>query len=313
MSKLNILLSFIIISSSLLSSSYSSEVDSFNKRDTPLENSRELINKKANDFLFQAIINANKGQISCSEDRLYKKMRKYFRNHLFGKLSPYIINSSDIDKIVTPVKDSIYQDFKWFQAFVPGLIARLFKDPSGHIIRVDQFYVGTDKFEHFMGTGFRYFKNYHLKRKDLESVLDIGLKAETGIYGSFSTGVMSYADMVANFNGMRFWNQVLAKREDVLGEKFGPYVSCKNGDWKVEKPIDLSVYIDHAWDEGMNCSKFKNRNLTNKVLKQIKKFENKSNINLTCPISREKIELAEEKYGDLAKILINSVGHQSMK
>lgn len=105
-----------------------------------------------------------------------------------------------------------------------------------------------------------------IKKNSIESTLAIGQQAENGILGAYTTGVMSYGDMVAEFNGMRFWNHVLAKKADILGVNLGPYVKCENNNWIKIKPIDFSDYVDDAWDEGINCSKFR----TDKMLTMVK-------------------------------------------
>ncbi|MCO4794903.1 MAG: hypothetical protein KC493_14380 [Bacteriovoracaceae bacterium] len=298
------------------SASQASEVDSFHKRYTPISDSLEPMNKKTNEFLEDALNMANEKDKGCSKKVLYKSMRKFFRNHYFGKLNPWLLESDEIDKIVVGVKDSIYRDFKWYQALVPGLLGRI-NDPSGKLVKMGEFMVGTDKFEHFLGSGYMYFNKYYLKNKDLKDAFMIGWKSETGYMGAMTTGVMAYADMVANFNGMRFWNHVLAENEDVMGseEKYnhGPYVACDNNKWVKVKDIDWIKYIDHAWDEGINCSKFRTKKMTKSVKKYIRTLELKEERRFTCPIYPKKLEVVTKKYTKFLKWLINNEGHKSIK
>ena len=58
--------------------------------------------------------------------------------------------------------------------------------------------------------------------------------------GAYGTGVMSYGDLAANFNGMRFWNHILGKRKDILNQDLGPYVKCKDRKWVVNKKDRLA-------------------------------------------------------------------------
>lgn len=293
-----------------------SEVDSFHNRYTPIADSMEPMNKKTNEFLLEALELANSKNKGCSEKVLYKSMRKYFRNHIFGQLNPWLLESDEIEKIVVGVRESIYRDFKWYQALVPGLVARI-NDPSGKLIKMGEHLVGTDKFEHFLGSGFAYFKKHYLKGKDIEDALMIGWKAETGYMGAMTTGVMSYADMVANFNGMRFWNHVLAKNVDILGDSEelnqGPYVTCEDNKWVKVKDIDWSVYIDHAWDEGINCSKFRTKKMTESVKGHIRSLETKEDRSFTCPLYPERLEVVSKKYSKFHRWLINTEGHKSLK
>lgn len=299
---------------------HKSEIDSFHGRYTELADATDALNKKTKELFQDALKRANEKQEkkgkSCSKKILYKSMRKNFRNHYLGKLNPWIIKTDKIDKVVVSVENSIYQDFKWYEAYVPGLFARTFKDPSAMLLRVKDVKLGNDKFEHFLGSGFNYFKKHYLKKESLREALIIGWKAETGLLGAATTGVMSYADMVANFNGMRFWNHLLAENEDVFGpeEKFnpGPYVVCKDHKWVQVKDMDWSYYIDHAFDEGINCSKFKNKEMTETVISRIAAIEMKEDRNYQCPILPLELDKMVEKYKPFKSFLINTEGHIPM-
>ncbi|MBT7608839.1 MAG: hypothetical protein HN576_03730 [Bacteriovoracaceae bacterium] len=309
---------------------FSSEIDSFHGRFTKLKDSTEALNIKTNILFKDAIKNANKKMaklaerqrrhtneeavdIKCSEKILYKSMRRNFRNHYTGKLNPWIIKSKRIDKVIIPVTESIYQDFKWFEAYVPGLFARVFKDPSAMLLRVGDVLVGNDKFEHFLGSGFTYFETHHLEKKSIKEALRIGWKAETGLLGANTTGVMAYADMLANFSGMRFWNHILANDEDVMGPEeennLGPYIACVDQKWVQVKKMDWSNYIEHGMDEGINCSKFKNQVMTDAVLDRIGLLEYQFSRSYQCPIRPKELEKAALKYQKYKIYLINTDGH----
>jgi hypothetical protein len=314
-----VLLSSAILVNPLLSLN-ASEIDSFNGRETELRDSTEALNIKTRGLILNALSKANKKQakqgIGCSEKVLYKAMRKNFRNHYTGKLNSWIIESNEIDKVITPVEQSIYQDFKWFEAYVPGFFARVFKDPSAMLMRVGEVLVGNDKFEHFLGSGFEYFDTNYLQGKGIKAALAIGWKAETGLLGAKTTGVMSYADMLANFNGMRFWNHLLAKNEDILGAaaefNLGPYVECINDDWMLVQNVNWADYIDHGMDEGINCSKFKNQLMTDVVKARVAKVETASGEIYSCPIKPLELERSTLKYNAFKRYLINTDGHVAM-
>jgi len=60
------------------------------------------------------------------------------------------------------VSKSIYQDFTPVESIVLGAVGKYVRDPLGSIIKIDGNLIGTDKFEHFAGTGFVYFKHFYL-------------------------------------------------------------------------------------------------------------------------------------------------------
>ena len=282
-------------------------------RENPLEDSKFLINEKAAFYLQNAIQRANSKSKGCNEKKLYKSLRKNFRNHVFGKLTPWIIETNEIEKNEGKVHESIYSGFRWYEAPIVGLMSKVFSDATGHNLKFGEYYIGTDKFEHFLGTGYKYFKKKYLKGGSTEDVLKIGLKSEFGLMGAVTTGVVSYADMVANFNGMRFWNHILSENEDVLGEEFGPYVQCVDNKWIKANPIDFENYMDHGWDEGINCSKFRTKRLLKSVKKRLSNYSKKTGLIMSCPFDTRKNLLAQDKYGEFSNVLINNKGHQSIK
>ena len=295
-------------------SNFAAEVDSFTYRNLPLEDSLEVINEKTNHYLAKAIERTNSSSDECDEKKLYRVMRKYFNNQYRGELGREIVETQDIDSHWITIQEGIFQDFNWYQAPIQGFWGRVAKDPTAALIKVNGVFLGTDKFEHFMGSGYRYFKKYHLQKKGIRAALDIGYKAETGIMGAWMTGVKSHGDLIANFNGMRFWNHILQKNDDVLGAQYnaGPYVACEKGMWKQVKSVDWATYIDQAFDEGQNCSSFRTQEMANDVDYRISLVAKKEGIELKCPMNRELIEPLLEKYGPFADELINLEGHTGL-
>lgn len=297
----------------LCTQSFASEADNFTRRFIVSENAAPIINDITNKYFAMALNDTNDKDHGCNEEKLYKSIRHYFRNHYFGELSKEIYNSKQIPRTNIPLKEGIYKRFFWYDAFVPGIYGRLIEDPSASVVRMNDQLVGVDKFEHFVGSGYRYFQKYYLKKKSLFSALKIGLKAETGFMGAVTTGVLSYADMVANFNGMRFWNDILAKNEDILGKNVGPYVSCEDNQWVQVKEIDWAHYIDAGFDEAINCSEFRNQRLLNKVRAQMAILATDPQSASACPVESELLFPLVKKYGELSPFLINTKGHNKAK
>jgi hypothetical protein len=305
-----------VLSLAISASVMSAEVDSFTNRYLPIKDSLPELNHTANKMLVEAINIANDeadDDDSCNEKKLYKELRKKFRNHISDEFSNYVIASDEIERIEVGFWGSIYRDILWYEAFVPGVVARLVYDPTAGLLKANGEMIGTDKFEHFLGSGFLYFKKKYLKNLGTREAMDIGVSAETGYMGAVSTGVMAYADLSANFNGMRFWNHMLQKDDDILGEQYnaGPYISCVDKKWVQVKGIDWANYIDAAFDEGINCSKFRSERILNKVLTRITELERQDGRSYTCPLKDVKNELSE-KYGKYAPYLLNFEGHSAV-
>ncbi len=298
-----ILLIFIFSSQLALAS----EVDQFTRRFEYLADAAPIVNAKANLFLGKALKMANQDSRRCNEKVLYKSMRTFFRNHISGKLTRFILDSKAVPKRTIPLKKSIYREFGPFTSPVLGGLGKL-SDTSGVIIRMGENQIGSDKFEHFFGRGYAYFVRYYKRNYSLEKLLKYGDSLERYRLGALTTAVYSYGDLTANFNGMRFWNNVLQKHDDILGREYnlGPYVVCKNGRWKQVKRINFLDYIDAAWDEGNNCSNFRSHRAYDDVMAALLELSlNDTSHSYVCPMQLEKMRSLVDKYGEAADFLLN--------
>jgi hypothetical protein len=296
-----------------ISFAQASEIDSFRNRNVAIKDSKNIINAKANEFFIQAIDAAN-GKGICNKKRLYKKIHKYFGNHYSDKMTKWILKTDKIDVIGTSFKNSIYQDFIWYQAPVQSLFAKIV-DSSGIVLNYNGYRVGSDKFEHLFGRGYAYYKMTYVKNKPLEDALIFGKRLEKNRLGSSTTGVMSYGDLVANLQGIRFWNDILGDQEDIFSEDITPFLACENEKWVISKisKIDFSRYVDAGWDEAINCSAIKNQRMLDRMETRISALAQSQKMNLTCPVDSIAAANLREKYADYAEYVLNLDGFTIVK
>ena len=191
-------------------------------------------------------------------------------------------------------------------------ILSLFKGPAmAELMWLHGVALGTDKLEHFWWAGYDYFNLYYLKKRPLGEALKYGWEQEDGLFGSTTTGVISYGDLSANFNGMRFWNHILQKQEDIFGQNLGPYVECQKGQWAQVKQVDFANYVDQSFDESINCSIFRNERILKKIQNRMRILSEVGDVELTCPMNSEALDSLKDKYGVFAPYLLNFYGHQS--
>ncbi len=308
---------------------FSAETDHYTYRDKPLEEASEVINSYANSYLLKSVGTLNSlgtcDDSKESEMTLYKELRKYFANHSSGILTKNILHDNIIDLRMINLNDSVYANWGYFNGRILGKKgAELSPLALAPMMNINGKILGTDKLEHLFGMGFHYFKWHYIKGRSLRTTLKRGVLMEkTSLGGNIiATGVFSYADLAANFNGMRFWNHILQKREDVLGLNLGPFVKCENSKWKIqkEKRIDFSKYLDDSTDESLNCSKFASKN----GLKKFKEGMIRLSIDNKCPMNNKKLSEVIQKYSiplcnddkckeDLSKWIINKNGNQTVK
>ena len=286
---------------------FSSEVDQFTYRGQSMKDSAELLNEKANRAVKKALIIANNKGESCNEKNLYKSLSTYFSNHIQGKLTKDVLSDKNITKRSVNLEDSVYQDWNMWDGAGMGskVLSKKVVTMSGEI-RIGDQYIGVDKLEHMWGQGYAYFINNYLKNKSDVKTVKIGAAKEKIILGGnkIGNGVLSYGDLSANFNGMRFWNHFLLKNDDVLGadNNLGPYVACINDKWIQVEEIDFKNYIDESMDESINCSKFPTEKTVGKFLYRLKKM------GMTCPMDIQKRDDMIVKYRQMAKWVINEKG-----
>ncbi|MFA6237703.1 MAG: hypothetical protein WC635_10285 [Bacteriovorax sp.] len=306
--KLTILFSALICSSI----GFGAEADNFTARTLSLVDVSGQINDLANKYLADAVETVNL-ETSCdqgakSEERLYIELKKYFSNHSKGELVKNILYTEAVAKNSLPLKESVYGQWSVHNGYLLGrkkaAASPLALSP---LIQIGEQIVGVDKLEHMFGMGFTYFAQQS-KGKSIKQILKGGiLKEKTFLGGNMlATGVFSYADLSANFNGMRFWNHMLLKQDDILGAEhnLGPYIGCEGSKWKIKNTIDFKNYIDSSMDESINCSKFANKSGAQKFQEAI------AQLGSVCPMDKDKLLEMQNKYrpSNIQHFIINEEG-----
>lgn len=294
------------------SAAFSSEVDQFTFKhlESEMVDATEFINTKMNLYFDEAIAEANqKG--TCNQAILYKSLRKRFRNHIIaGEFNKWVEKDESVPRLEVRVRESIYRRLSTKDSIVLAAMGKLLNKKLGSLLKFGDHVIGTDKFEHFLGSGFRYFKNHYLEGKSIDKVLTSGMNTEFGSMGAKTTGVISYADLSANFNGMRFWNAVLATGVDPLGEEFnhGPYVLCDKNKWIRVMDFDWLNYIDSTFDESVNCSDYRTLKIKLKIEKRLKQIEQQNNIAFVCDQEGIVKKLSISKYNSVKQFLFREHG-----
>ena len=279
------------------------EVDQYTTRHLELADASEHINQEANLHVRNALSHIE--EQGCNEEALYTELRKAFANHKTGKLTIHMLHADNFPRSNIALRESVYADWTRWDGYLLGRPAAANSPLAlGPLVNIDGQRVGTDKFEHMFGRGFAYFKSHYLRGKSLKRVLKFGIFMEKTTLGGnkLATGVFSYADLAANFNGMRFWNHILQLRPDVLGDDHGPYISCIDGKYKQVKEIDFKHYVDESMDESINCSKFATKRTMRKFVSRVEA------LGYSCPMSVDKLEEMRQKYGKISHWIINEDG-----
>lgn len=311
---------FFLINIFVFQAGFAAEIDSVTPRNIKLENSRASINTIFNQRIEEGIQKANAHQDGlCDEEVLYTELRKaIFRSFT----ASWGLKGYDLDKQLRKLlarqsyslslKDSIYRDIDYLEGFSLNI-----KELSD-VVNVNGHLVGLDKVGHFFAEGWKYFELTEYQEHTVDQALEWGKEQEKGKFGYTTTGIFSFSDLVANFNGWRFWNKILLKENDplkgVIANFFNrPYVTCETQitaslkkkkivkAWEYNTRFDLSDYVDGTWDEGNNCNSYEDPIIEEKVRVRI----NNVNPDFTCPFIPDECLQSKERYGYYAKYLLH--------
>jgi hypothetical protein len=285
------------------------EIDSVTSRNVTLRDSSKALDARINAALRTAVERANARGPGCDPQGLTRQLRQTLSVPFIGhSIAEDLNDADDLDTRRVAFRDSIYRDLGVFDAISVHL-----KDLSA-VIRLDDHLVGVDKIGHFFVQGWTYFEIAYLQGDGIEAAMDWGERSERTLFGLYTTGMYSYADLSANFEGMRFWLRLLGPEQDPLepGWWFNrPIVTCskrfwsREPYWRIRRKVRMSRSVTGAWDEGVNCIQYRSPEIEALVAKRIAEREAADAERYTCPIRPEECADARERYGRYADRLLH--------
>lgn len=300
-----------LLASLLIKHAHASETDAFTFRYTEIADSTEILDEEISRRMNEAMDRTNyatvESAVTCNTDLLLKNLTKQFHRPVYGKVEGWIKRHREIPHGRVPVRASIYRDIPFFK----NLPVHAGKMGLGPVIRLNGQLVGNDKIGHFLDEGRHNFHTVQEKlaeKASLEEAIGAavayGVETETGVFGLKATGVYSYADTVANFNGMNFWMRITGKPLTGTGES---YFVCDQGEWKRNADFTFREYVDAGWDEGINCNEYRDDLYRDRVLNQIRILEENDEQKrpYMCPVIKTACDEIAPKYGIFAKDVLN--------
>lgn len=226
------------------------ETDNFLTWDKTLPDSTEVLNKLIQDQIESVLKNSSLDQdISCSEItfRIANRFKTTPRQKLFEDYLQENFSERMYPKTPYYLFESIYRHTRRFYLSKSGLSPNL---------QANGVYFGVDKLSHFGSTGRRYLKHYLKKIRQGYSAQDAekfairkGLSYELRIQGLWPSGVFSYADVEANYQGFLFYKKLCLDGQETYLEKSGTT-------WKLVRTPDMRDYVNPFWDETFHQSFF---------------------------------------------------------
>jgi ankyrin repeat protein len=139
----------------------------------------------------------------------------------------------------------------------------------GSVFVVNGVYVSADKIGHFVHHGYNYYVAYRralakgADEKDARyrAVLDVGVGehfffSEWRLLGTLTSGVVSNADLAANYVGMLFYIN-LTEAVQIQGRPQPPMLRLEEGEWRLNRHVRpdtdfLARYFSPHFDEALN-------------------------------------------------------------
>lgn len=232
--------------------------------------------------------------MGCDRMMLAGMLRKTFDTVMFTDFYKNTFNHPGIEVFYIHRRDSIYQTFDGSDGiYYSSKIDERIMSP---LLRIGDHIVGTDKIDHFFEFG-EYLYHIARENKDLAKpavhkwepiimskptdiallgaaisftllrwrnpgnlidALEFSHSTELGSFGLHNNGIYSYADIMANYKGLLFYQQLFE------GER--PYFTCQGGEWvRTERNFDWREHVDGGWDESINCSRYASQATAEKV------------------------------------------------
>jgi hypothetical protein len=112
--------------------------------------------------------------------------------------------------------------------------------------------VGTDKLGHFLSQGRKFFKRWQ-KMLDEARAAEQSAFTERALFGQMTTGSYSNADLVANYEGYRFYRSLF---EDDFIEGKPAILEWRSDHWVMQRPFDWADHVNDYWDEALNINDY---------------------------------------------------------
>lgn len=218
------------------------ETDQFYNRSQPIADSTEVLNRKVNETLREIVVTWNKDDDERAfVNSVYKKLGGH---HWVDRLERWAMKSPEVEKLETSRYDSIYGGMPIWSTRTTFLFG------IGSTIRVNEQLIGSDKIGHFLSQGRKFYRRY-LKYGSEKEAAKQSAYTERAIFGSGTTGAYSNADLVANYEGYRFYRSLFD--DDVIPGK-PAILRWENGGWIVQREFDWADHVNEYWDEALNIN-----------------------------------------------------------
>jgi hypothetical protein len=228
------------------------ETDNYITWQLQLQDSSDLVNQYINSQIQEELNEQVKRKKNISCEKLTLNIAERFRTQppVTHPLEDWLHEHLD-ETMIYPKSGEQYRTKSIYRQLYRFYLRYVKLAPN---VQINGVYLGTDKLSHFVSTGRRYFEHYNkLIKKNvspelaLQDTIRFGLKNERTFLGTWSSGVFSYADMEANYQGLIFYQKFCHSDYPFLAQD-------QQGVWYQQNQVNIRDYVNPYWDETFNPS-----------------------------------------------------------
>ena len=220
------------------------ETDPYQNRSVPTADARVVLNREVNAAIADLVAQW-RGPVNEARmvDAIYRRIGG---RHWADKLERWAMRSQEVEKLPTPRRASIYADL----SLPAARVGRVFG--IGPSFRVGGVLIGSDKIGHFLSQGRKFWRRYQRSGDEAKAARHSAF-TERAIFGSATTGVYSNADLIANYEGHRFYRSLF--EDDIVPGKPAILARSTSG-WRVQRAFDFADHVNPWWDEALYPNAF---------------------------------------------------------
>ena len=220
------------------------ETDQFTNRHEPIADSTAVLNREVNKSIATIAANWRKGRDEMAfVNAIYHDIGGH---HWVDKLERWAMKSPEVEKLSTRRYKSVFSRLPIWASRVTFFFG------VGKTIRLNDQLIGSDKIGHFLSQGKKFYKRY-IRYGSEARAAERSAYTERAIFGRLTTGSYSNADLVANYEGHRFYRSLF--EDDVVPGK-PAILRWENGAWVIQREFDWADHVNEYWDEGLNVNHF---------------------------------------------------------
>ena len=227
-----------------VSQAYAYETDQLTNRSQAIADSTAVLNRQVNVAIHEVAAEWNLGY---DEERFtFKIYRKIGGRNWVDKIERFAMKSPEVERIDAPRWDSIYGDMPIWRTRLTYVFG------VSKTIRINDQLIGTDKLGHFISQGRKFYKRYR-KHGSEAAAAKRSAWTERNFFGRLGAGSYSNADLVANYEGHRFFRSLF--EDDIVAGK-PAILRWEAGEWVVQREFDWADHVNEYWDEALNVSHY---------------------------------------------------------